>query len=183
MASQPEQLISQVFSLLPGNVTTATGRRETEAFQVSPFVVGVPLGAPEIKEADRIGGGTFLDDANTQQARIVLVRQFRIEWWCFGAPTNPQRAPDYTTAELTYLTTLLTIRNLWHNSVQFSDEEWLDQKPQGDGFERSGTTITFVSTVQIPIYDTPETAVSLTGTPKIVTTVTLGTETVTVNNG
>lgn len=184
MASIPEQIINAGFAALPGGVSHSTGRRETEGYQAPPYVVAVPLGAPEISPPDRVGAARYSDGSGNEYAsRILLVRKFRIEWQCFGAPTDPAGDPDFTDAENLYLSMLVILRNLYHDAIAFSGEEWVDQQDGADSHERYGTSIKFFSIVSLPVYDTTSYVVALTASPKIVTDVTLGTETVVVNNG
>lgn len=180
MASIVEQIIAQVFgdpSLTA--VTKAVGRRETETNAGPNRIVAVPLGAPVIRQPDRPG-----DPKDPARGRILLVREFSIEWHCHGA--NSEGAVDFTAAEDLYLLTLIAVRQALHNSVRFGDERWEDQQEGADSFERFGTVIKFTSEVHIPVYESRPVSgriTTLTATPQIVTTLTEGTESITINQG
>lgn len=167
-SSIPEQLISQVFSLLGDDVTTAIGRRETAVHAGPNRVVAVPLGAPSIVMASRPGDLLYVD-----QGRMLLERHFNIEWYCHGYRDENADTQDFARAEALYLATLLACRQSFHHSVEFSDETWEDQQEGADGFERFGSLIRFMSTIKIPFYEPRGGIVTLTATPPIVTTFTL----------
>lgn len=179
--SIPEQIVAQVFSLLPVGTQTAVGERERETHAKPPRVVAVLRGAPVIRQPDRTGDPKFTD-----QGRILLVREFDILWQCHGVPAS-EGAVDFSVAETLYLNTIRAVRQITHNAARFSDERWIDQEEGQDSFERFGTVIEFTSMVQIPIYEPRSTLVPLTAVPKIATTMKLpddgSGETVTINEG
>lgn len=162
MASIPEQLIAQVYAdpdllaLATGGL--AVGRRETSVHAAPMRVVAIPLGAPVIDPPDRHGDGASrpYDPAGpryTDQGRILLLRRFRIDWECHGAPMVQGNDPDFGPAEELYIFTIRAARDAFHNSVRFENEEWIDQQEDADGFERFGTVIKFTSTIDIPVYE------------------------------
>lgn len=162
MASIPEQLIAQVYAdadllaLATGGL--AVGRRETGVHAGPMRVVAIPAGAPQIDAPDRHGDGASNPwDINgpryTDKGRILLLRRFRIEWECHGAPMAELDHTDFGDAEELYVVTLRAIRGLFHNAVRFENEEWVDQQKDADGYERFGTLITFTSVIDIPVYE------------------------------
>lgn len=162
MPSIPEQLIAQVFedtslkTLATGGL--AVSRRETGVHAGPMRVVAIPLGSPVIDPPDRHGdGGSHPWDINgpryTDQGRILLVRRFRIDWECHGAPGADLDHADFGDVEELYVYTLRAIRSLFHNAVRFENEEWVDQQEGGDGFERFGSLIRFTSVIDIPVYE------------------------------
>jgi hypothetical protein len=149
--SKAEQLIDQVFVALRdfrGSVDTKTaiGRRETAGHHQPPSVIAVPLGAPVIRQPNRPGDARYTD-----VGRQLLVREFQIEFWCHGVP-DKDGVGLFGEAEQLLEDTIAAVRNVAHHSVEFSDETWVDQQDGGDGFQRSGSTITFLATIQIPLY-------------------------------
>ncbi len=174
MASIPEKLINQVFTVLTAAdaaIVTAIGRRATETYDGAHRVVAIPTGAPEITEPDRPGDGLYTD-----AGRILLLRRFAVEWQCHDIPSVATTidAPDFTNSEALYLLTVAAIRGLFHHSVHFSNERWIDQEENQDGVDRSGTVIAFTTIFDIPVYDVRLHLGPLTGTPQITTTVELG---------
>lgn len=91
----------------------------------------------------------------------MLVREFVIEWWCHGAPSDDSGM--FGDAEDIYLEVVRAVRNVCHHSVEFSDERWVDQEDGGDGYERHGTTIVLTTTIAIPIYERRSRIVTLNG--------------------
>ncbi len=173
--STVEKLIQQVFDRLPGSVDKAIGRRETSAWATAYRVVAIPLGAPEITGADRIGDAKYVD-----AGRILLRRWFDIRWECHAAPTDgvdDQRAPDFGPSEALYIDVLKACRFCFHNSVRFSAELWEDQQEDRDGLTRYGSVISFTSTIDIPVYEKRGGLTTLTADPPIVTTAKLNEET------
>lgn len=166
-----EQVIDTVFAKLPAQVVKVVGRRELEAHAKSYRVVAIPLGAPEVSQPNMRAG----DPRAPNYGRALLMRWFNIEWVCHGArgvgDTN-----DFAAAEALYLDTIQAVRFACHNAVTFANERWIDQEPEADGYERFGSVISFISTIQIPIYEERSRIVSLTADPKIVTTATLNGE-------
>lgn len=180
MPSIPEQLINEVFAELPNGTLTAIGRRESATNAGSNRVVAIPLGSNVIDPPDQPGFAGYSD-----QGRCLLLRRFQIEWQCHGVPDTLDGPPDFTNAETLFLATLIAVRQLFHNSVRFGQEIWLDQQEDADSFERFGTVIKFVSTIDIRVYEPLPTIVTLTANPKIVTTVQLNDDpaTVIINQG
>jgi hypothetical protein len=170
--SVAEQIIAGVFARLPVGTLTAVGRRETAAHAAPPRVVAIPLGAPTIDLPNMPGDQRF-----TNVGRPLLLRRFDIEWHCHGAPDNGQ--DDFGPAERLYLATLVAIRTECHHSVVFSNEQWIDQQVNADGFLRHGNVITFTSTIDLPVYADRGVTVELTADPPIDTTKKLNDETVT----
>lgn len=167
--SVPEQIIDQIFALLPAEITKAVGRRETETNAKPHRVVAVPLGGP-IEEPDRPG-----DKKYTDAGRILFVRYFQIDWYCHGVRDGSD-ALDFARAEDVYLTVIEAVRQVCHHAVRFSDERWEEQEEGRDSFMRFGSVIRFTSTIQIPIYERRGGLRLLTADPPIVTTATLNGE-------
>ncbi len=186
--SVPEQLIGAIFAALQnldGTITCEIGRRATEDNEKPHSVVAIPLGASSIDDHGLKPGGS---PWGSNGGRQLMIRHFDVEWRCHDGPLVPGRIPDFTNAEALYLATLVAIRTAisptgepFHNGVHFSGEEWIDQQEGADGYARSGTVIKFISTLDLPVYDAAPTLVSLTATPKILTTVTELDQTVTIN--
>jgi len=170
--SVAEQLIALVFAKLPEGTATGVGRRALDEHGSPPRVVAIPLGAPVIRQPDRIGE---IPDAG--YGRILLVREFAIEWHCHGAPFDEITTPvDFVQAEDLYLDTMRAVRNITHHNTVFSDERWHDQEEGNDSHERQGTKISFMSTINLPVYAELGRRVRLTATPPIDTTVKLNDE-------
>jgi hypothetical protein len=161
--------VAQVFAVLTTadpTLLTGVGRRELYRNAGPHRVVAVLLGAPEWKRPDRVGDARYSD-----QGRILHRRQFRILWECYDAQATEGDA-DFTNAETLMAKVAVAIRNTFHNSVDFGEETWIDQQENQDAYERYGSCITFVSTLDIPLYEPRQTTITtLTGSPKIVTTV------------
>lgn len=177
-----EQLIAEVFtelvSILP-TVTTAVGRLATSANAAPPRVVAIPLGG-SIDPTDQPGRQRFAtptagSPTPPYAARRIAVRKFNIEWQCHAAPADPS-VIDFGPSEVLFLLLVRLINKACHNSVIFSNEEWIDQQEGNDGAMRHGTLIKVTSTVAIPLLDEPWTYHTLTGTPPFVTTATLNDE-------
>lgn len=164
-----EQIIAVVFADTALNAITgfthAVGRREAGVHAKPPRVVAIPTGAPVIDQPDRPGDAKYSD-----QGRILLIRRFRIEWECHGAPATD--VVDFAPAENLFLATIRAVRKATHHSVVFENEEWKDQEEGGDGFDKHGSLIKFVSTINIPIYE-PRTSAPLATVATIETKLTL----------
>lgn len=139
--SVPEQIIDEVFDSMQEGVRTAIGRRETAAHAGAPRVVAIPLGASVIDPVDMPGGR--LRDGGRERA--IALRRLVIEWQCHGK--------SFFEAEELYLDVLRSIRSKAHNSVQFSNERWIDQEDGSDGFDKFGTLISFIATFDVPVYE------------------------------
>lgn len=186
--SVPEQLIAAIFDallLIDPTINCFLGRRATEDYSAPHSIVAIPLGAPSIDDHGLKPGGS---PWGSNGGRQLMIRHFNIEWRCHDGPAAPDLIPDFTNTEALYVATLVALRTAlsptgepFHNGIHFSSEEWIDQQEGEDGYERSGTVIKFISTLDLPVYDLPPTLVSLTATPKILTTVTELDQTVTIN--
>lgn len=175
MASIPRALVNAVFAQLTTadpTIKTAVGRRELFKNEGPHRVVAVLLGAPEWKTPDRIGDSRYND-----KGRILMRRQFRILWECYDAQSS-ETSDDFDAVENLMQSVAVAVRNNFHNSVSFGEETWIDQQENADGYERFGSCITFVSTLDIPVYEPRQTTVTpLTGSPKVVTTVQMNNDT------
>jgi hypothetical protein len=95
-----------------------------------------------IEPSDRIGG----QHVSGGKARQILIRQCGIRFTCWHATEED--------AETLLHSTLAAVRKSCHNSVVFSEETWDDQADNEDGHERRGTSISFIATFNIPVFDT-----------------------------
>ena len=160
-----EQLIDMVFAKLSPNIHMEIGERNKTRFVQAPAVVAVPLGAPSIPMTTRPGAEKVIDPQTNKPVMIrrLLLRQFNIEWHCHGAP-------DFVDAEDLYLDVLRVVRSCFHDSVQFSNEIWIDQQDLADGFERYGSVIAFTSTIDSPVWEQPQPTAIVNGAPPFITT-------------
>lgn len=167
--SRPRQLVKQIFALLPLGVSTRIGERERAAnTDAPPAILAILRGAPTIGQPNKAG-----DQMYPKEGRALLNRYFEIRWECHAVGNDG--VTDDAAAEDLYTDLLVAIRNLCHHSVEFSDEEWIDQQDGQDGYERFGSVIAITSTIAMPVYE-PRGAGgirTLTATPPIVTTATL----------
>lgn len=177
-SSIPELFIKEVFARLPDSIHKAIGERERGANNSARSVVAAVRGAQVIRQPDRIG-----DAKHPDYGRILLLRDFRIDWYCFAAPTQNESEPDFAESEDLYQDVLIAIRTSGHHSVEFANEVWTDQQENADGFMRFGSEISFESVVSFPVYEERGKLVKLTAVPAITTTVQLNNDpaTVTIN--
>ena len=146
--SIPEQLINQVFAKLPADIFRAIGEREKATNAGATRVIAIPVGAPEIVMTSRPGSEQIVDPLTNKRVSVrrLLSRMFDIEFHCHGEPA-------FVDAENLYLKVLVAVRNCFHHSVTFSNEQWLGQQDGEDGFTRWGTVIAFTATIDVPVYD------------------------------
>ena len=176
MASVAEQIIANVFadSSMSG-VSTDIGEKFFHVHAKTTRVVAAPRGVPsEFRQPDRPGDNNYAD-----AGRILLLRDFLIHWKFWDV--------DFGTAEALMLKVVRLLRHQNHHSITFSNETWEDQEENQDGWDKLGTVISLDCYVTLPIYDAVPTRITLTGSPKIATTVKLPSdgsgETVTINEG
>ncbi len=166
--SVPEKIADQVFALLPSGPEVLIGRKHRDTFGKRARVVMVPRGAPDIKEARKVGNGM-----HTDAGRMLYERGFVMEWDCYGVGT-PTVSTDFYVAEQLYKLVLIAVRTVCHASVLFQSERWLSQdEDDGDSLDRKGEVIRFTSIIDLALYEAQVPTVELTSIAQIDTTYTL----------
>lgn len=147
MASVIEEILQAVFDSFPeeGAPSTFVGERHLGEHLAPNTIVAVPLGAQQIDTTNSPGPRQDTDDTGPFVARALYTRWFNVRLVFFGE--------DFETCETLYLDTLKAIRKLYHNSIRFSNEIWVDQQPEADGYYKAGPVIELTATFEIPIWD------------------------------
>lgn len=144
MPSVPEQLINGVFERLPEEVNKDITQRAVEFFQKPPSIVAVPRGAT-LAPVIEPGFGIYETADGNIRDRKILRRNLQIVWFFHGDSME-------MTEEL-YLDTVRILRELYHNSVTFVSETWIDQQEGADDFVRDGNSISLVTDFDTPIFE------------------------------
>lgn len=138
-----------------------------------PRVVLVPQGGP-IVSPDQVG--PFKDPQSNQLIKIVRVRQFSIQVYCWGQDSEQSEDLMHNAINAfqgTRAGSAHDSANGAHNAVNFSSEVWEDQKPGEGGPETYGSQISFLATFQILVTTKPQLLTNVTHVAHVHNTVTL----------